>query len=132
MPSVLMPPPPASQRMKLPYGCLTTLPSPPSPSQPPSGVPLNALVFDGPGGRLYTGDAAGCVTEYAVDLASQEPLKRLRISGELAGRPVVQLALHPGSHYLIALTRWEHGWVCDEGECVRVHMCICVYHGMRL
>lgn len=47
------------------------------------------------------------VHEYAVDLRGScpEPLKKLRVSSDLAGHPISHLSLHPGGRHLVTLTR---------------------------
>lgn len=55
---------------------------------------INSVAFDGAGGRVYAGDAAGTVGEFAVDLtpgAGLPMLKPLRSNGQLAGQPIVQV-----------------------------------------
>ncbi|KAI8466790.1 MAG: hypothetical protein J3K34DRAFT_460714 [Monoraphidium minutum] len=68
---------------------------------------LNTLAFDSLGARLYVGDSDGMVHELALDLrgSCQEPLKKLRASADLAGRPICHLLPHPGGRHLLALTR---------------------------
>lgn len=47
------------------------------------------------------------IHELALDLREScpEPLKKLRASADLAGRPLCHLAPHPGGRHLVALTR---------------------------
>ena len=47
------------------------------------------------------------VHELAVDLRGScpEPLKKLRTSADMAGRPICHMAPHPGGRHLVALTR---------------------------
>jgi hypothetical protein len=44
------------------------------------------------------------LTEFVPD-AGFQLLKKLRSSNELAGCPVVSLAVHPGGHHLVALSQ---------------------------